>query len=423
MSDSKVPREVVVLDMARHAAGASLRVVRSPVWSELATPITRSAGWYVQTARRHRAALAGLVTVPSIPDVAPDLGLAAQAMIDELILAVARLSHRPREAEEMHRIEREVNEALRLYGREGWLDEPAAYHGDPPPPAAPRIRGARTLSLGYEVLSFESGYAPHPDEPGRDRYLADQANATAYAWVLRHDEPRPWIVCVHGAGMGLPFADLHIFRAEWLHRVLGLNVAMPIQARHGPRRAGSPFGVGFPADDLMDNVHAVAQSVWDIRRVLAWIREQGDERIGVQGLSLGGYTTALLAGLDEDLACVIVGVPAIDLADLMDRHVSARFRSHEGYENIGALARSANRVVSPLAIAPLVPRDRRFIYAGLADRMVHPLRQVHALWEHWDEPAINWFRGSHVGFFLSRPVHDFLGDALRRSGLVDAEVR
>jgi hypothetical protein len=40
------------------------------------------------------------------------------------------------------------------------------------------------------------------------------------------------------------------------------------------------------------------------------------------------------------------------------------------------------------------------------------------LWEHWDEPAIKWFRGSHIGFFLSRPVGKFLSDALRDSGLV-----
>jgi hypothetical protein len=65
-----------------------------------------------------------------------------------------------------------------------------------------------------------------------------------------------------------------------------------------------------------------------------------------------------------------------------------------------------------------VPHDRRFIYAGIADRLVHPLRQVHALWTHWDEPAITWFEGSHIGFFLSRPVNEFLAEALRHSGLV-----
>jgi hypothetical protein len=115
---------------------------------------------------------------------------------------------------------------------------------------------------------------------------------------------------------------------------------------------------------------------------------------------------------------VIVGVPAVDFAELMDRHASARFRARPGYDAIGDLARRAHHVVSPLAIRPLVARERRFIYAGLADRLVHPVRQVQALWEHWERPEIAWFPGSHVGFFLSRPVIDFFVDALRTSGLV-----
>ena len=61
---------------------------------------------------------------------------------------------------------------------------------------------------------------------------------------------------------------------------------------------------------------------------------------------------------------------------------------------------------------------RRFIYAGLADRLVHPIHQVHALWTHWERPQITWFSGSHVGFFLSRPVAQLTEDALRSSGLV-----
>jgi hypothetical protein len=274
----------------------------------------------------------------------------------------------------------------------------------------------------YEVVSFPSGYEPYPEEPGRDRWLADRRNSIAYAWVLRHREPRPWLVCVHGAGMGHPAGDLRAFRAAWLHQTLGLNVALPIQARHGPRREGAPFGVGFPSDDLLDNVHAVAQSVWDIRRVVAWAREQSDTAIGLHGISLGGYTTALVAGLEPDLACAIVGVPAVDFAELMDRHATARFRAQPGYDAIGELAHRAHRVIAPLALPPLVPRDRRFIYAGLADRLVHPVRQVRALWEHWEQPAIAWFPGSHVGFFLSRPVIEFFVDALRTSGLVEESI-
>jgi predicted esterase YcpF (UPF0227 family) len=37
--------------------------------------------------------------------------------------------------------------------------------------------------------------------------------------------------------------------------------------------------------------------MWDIRRILHWVRTQGAPSVGVHGVSLGGYQTALLAEL------------------------------------------------------------------------------------------------------------------------------
>jgi dienelactone hydrolase len=406
----------------RRALIAARRVATHPVWREIATPFARTAAWYVRSGRRSNPQPGtgdARVATSAVPVVKPDLALAGQALVDELVLAAIRFRHRPIGANEMTRMENEVADAVALYERMGWLADPASFHRGPPAPYDARLRRAWGPGAAFEVLSFTSGYEPHRAEPGRDRWLADEPNATEYAWVLRHREPRPWIVCVHGAAMGQALADLRVFRAQWLFEELGLNVALPIQARHGPRRAGAPFGIGWPGEDMLDNVHAIAQSVWDIRRVIAWIRAQEpNPTIAVHGLSLGGYTTALVAGLEPDLACVIAGVPAIDFAELMDRHAPARIKQQPGYDRISDLARQALRVVSPLAIPPRVPVERRFIYAGLADRLVHPQHQIHELWTQWQQPEINWFRGSHVGFFFSRPVQAFIVDALQRTGVL-----
>ena len=48
---------------------------------------------------------------------------------------------------------------------------------------------------------------------------------------------------------------------------------------------------------------------------------------------------------------------------------------------------------------PAIPRERRFLYAGLADRVIHPTRQVMRLYEHWDRPEVHWYQGGHVLFF------------------------
>ena len=267
-------------------------------------------------------------------------------------------------------------------------------------------------------MSFDSRYEPHAGEPGRERWLGYTANDRVYALMLRHREPRPWLVCVHGAQMGRAALDLTLFRAWQLHEDLGLNVALPVLPTHGPRaRASEGRGVS-PGGNLLDNVHAAAQAVWDIRRLLSWIRSQEpDSPIGLNGMSLGGYIASLVASLDDGLTCAILGVPVVDLVELLGRHAGL---SHDDpRRQILTFAKPIGRMISPLALSPRVPMQGRFIYAGVADRLVHPREQVTGLWVHWGRPEIVWYQGGHTGFFQSRSVQRFVQDALVRSGLVD----
>ena len=61
------------------------------------------------------------------------------------------------------------------------------------------------------------------------------------------------------------------------------------------------MSIPFPTDDVLDNVHGLAQSVWDIRRLVSWIRRQDDSPVGLAGVSLGGYAAALAAALEHGL--------------------------------------------------------------------------------------------------------------------------
>jgi dienelactone hydrolase len=379
------------------------------------TPVPRAAGFYARSWRRY---LSRPAAGAGVPVVRPTVALATQALLDEVVLAGFRTLRPANPRHTLQRAGRETRAALELYASAGWLEEPEGFFPAPPPLTDPHTRPARARQLAYTRLSFDSGYRPHAGEPGRERWSAYGANRRARAWLLRHDEPRPWLVCVHGASMGRPLMDLALFRARWLHHDLGLNVVFPVLPLHGPRRRDLPEGAGFPGEDVLDNVHAAAQSVWDIRRILSWIRKmQGDTPVGITGISLGGYVTSLVASLEDGLACAIPGVPAVDLAGLIEHHAGLR-HDDELREEL-ALAKQLGRVVSPLALTPRVPPEGRFIYAGLADRLVHPRHQVARLWEHWGRPDIEWYNGSHTGFFRSRPVGRFLLAALERSGLVD----
>lgn len=123
-----------------------------------------------------------------------------------------------------------------------------------------------------------------------------------------------------------------------------------------------------------------------------------------------------MASLDKDLTCAVLGVPVADLIELLGRH--SGLSQDDPRRDTIALAAPLGRMISPLSLTPRVPMSGRFIYAGLADQVVHPREQVNRLWDHWGRPEIEWYRGGHAGFFQSRPVQQFVTDALIQSGLV-----
>lgn len=353
-----------------------------------------------------------------VPIARPTLSLATHAFRDEIVLLGLRVSRPLSAVNAFSRIIRETEAAVDFYRQQGWLDDPTEFFAPPPALTDITVRDVKGRRHSHQRVVFDSGYAPHPGEPGAERYLGYTANRREYALMLRHPEPRPWLVCIHGAEMGRAAVDLALFRARWLHRDLGLNVILPVLPMHGPRARDLPTGVVFPGEDILDDVHAAAQAVWDIRRILTWIRsEEPDSPIGLNSISLGGYVTSLVASLEEGLTCAILGVPVANLVELLGRH--AGLHPGDPRREVIALAEPIGRMTSPLSLTPRVPLKGRFIYAGLADRVVHPREQVSRLWEHWGRPEVVWYRGGHTGFFQARPVQRFVEAALVQSGLVD----
>jgi len=375
-------------------------------------PFTRTGRYFAESLRYY------LDDAPhDLPIARPSIALAAHAFRDEIVLTGLRVRRPVSDVHAFERINDEVTAALDFYDRRGCLDTPARFFAKPPPLTDVAVRQVRAGRRAHQRIVFDSGYTPRADEPGAQRWKSYQANNREYALMLRHGEPRPWLVCVHGAEMGRAPLDLTLFRARHLHEDLGLNVVLPVLPMHGPRARGLPKGAVFPGEDVMDDVHATAQAVWDIRRLLSWIRTQEpDAPIGLNSISLGGYVESLVASLEDGLTCAILGVPVADLIELLGRH--AGFSPEDPRRHTVALAEPIGRMVSPLSLTPRVPMSGRFIYAGIADRLVHPREQVVRLWEHWGKPEIVWYHGGHTGFFQSRPVQRFVDDALVQSGLV-----
>jgi len=407
---------------AARSAAESLATIRRPSvavqLTSIVQPFWRTIGYLSPGATSRRAARYAPHDVPT-PGASP--WLAAHVLTDEVFLAAFKLFRKPPTAEAFRQIEREVDDAVAMFGDRGWLDDPGSYIGHPPPLVDTGRCRAFAWQMRLEGLTFPSEWEPHPGEPGRDRWLSYEANRTARAYVLRHrdDRPRPWLVCLHGTAMGRPEVDTRVLRVKHLHEDLGLNVVLPILPLHGARVGPRSWDVQFPTVDVLDNVHGLAQAAWDVRRVLSWVRAQEPTGIGITGLSLGGYVAALVAGLEPPLDCVIAGMPAVDFPRVLRRHTPREIRELDDFRLLGDKADLVHRAVSPLLPEPATAVERRFIYAGTADRLVDPVEQIVALWEHWDRPTIKWVHAGHVGHLVTGAgTGAFVDDALRRCLLI-----
>ena len=287
----------------------------------------------------------------------------------------------------------------------------------PAPTDAPRISSrpanpiAEWMAKGQvRNIRFNSSFeAVNPAL--RDQCRGYLRNNVVRAQHWRHDDgPHPTLCVIHGfMGSAYLFNGL-FFSLPWFYRS-GYDVLLYTLPFHGARaEKGSPFsGYGYFAHGFAGFAEAMAQAVHDFRSLIDYLEFTGVDRVALTGMSLGGYTAALIACVDDRIQAVIPNVPVVTPDRTVDEWFPANYVVRLRDLIAGTddeLAHAATMYPSPLNYAPLVPKDRRLIIAGLGDRLAPP-EQAEKLWEHWDRCAFHWFPGNHV-LHVSQP------DYLRR---------
>lgn len=410
-----VPARPAPTTLARRVAADVARRYR---WAERFV-VRRSAVRAAMAVPRTLGFLGSALTTGNVADAVPaptlTVALAAQVAMDEALLALAMTPSRFPHRADYEQVESELHAARRLHARRGWSARPGSYHRRPPALTDGDLHRSHHSALGtsYERIAFDSGFTPRPDEPGAERWSSYLPNRTAVAHLVRHASgDRPWVIAVHGFCMGSPVMDFRGLHVARVHRELGMNVALPVLPLHGPRKVTRLSGEALLSFQLMNAVHGLTQAVWDIRRLIGWVRTQGATSISLYGVSLGGYVVSLLAGLEDGIDAVVAGIPVSDLPVLFGRHSPPHVRDRAVEHHIlDGTADEVFRVVAPMSFDARVPWERRFVFAGYGDRLALP-DQAQRLWRHWDEPSICWYPGNHVGYLWSRQVGDYVADSL-----------
>lgn len=306
-----------------------------------------------------------------------------------------------------------------------------ATRGDPdqvfarPPRGVPvsvipeRIADLEQLGAHVRRLSFDSPYETLSPLL-REVYAARRANRRASAQHWTHvDGPRRTLIFVHGYTLDSYWVNRQMFSLRWFFRQ-GWDILLYTLPFHGSRREWlEPFsGFGYFSHGLAQTNEAMLQSIFELRVLIDYLEDVDVPGVGVSGLSLGGYLSALLAAVDDRLAFAIPNAAVVSPVDMLMewaplRQVFMHLLPRTGLD-LPALRHIA-AVHSPLTYAPRLPAERLLIIAGAGDRFTAPRYQT-LLHRHWSGCRLHWFPGNHVMHLHQREylrlMRDFMAEAV-----------
>lgn len=291
------------------------------------------------------------------------------------------------------------------------IDLAAHYNAAPdqffPTPDLPSVTlkpiGDGPLGTQIVDLSYPSTYtAFHP--AARDLIGSVYENTTSHVRWWTSGKGRPTLVLLHGWGGGNQWVTARAFDVPyWLRH--GWDVAAFVLPFHGARapasRSAVRSGALFPSPNPLRTNEGFGQAIHDLRALSLWLRSRGSSAVGVMGMSLGGYTTALWASVAGPadaggIEFAVAMIPAVSMSRLMWRHGEAnptRRRAASAGITEDLLA-DAFAVHAPLSRPPRLPGTHLAVIAGRGDRITPP-DQAEALAGHWNVP-IGWFEGGHL---------------------------
>ena len=336
--------------------------------------------------------------------------------INAAVLEAGRKARRKSGPEALGHDERmQALERIRaIYDRPEHFADPSPLFAEPSPidPALSHVR----LTPGGRVVDavWESAFAPHCADIA-ERYLGFTQNRSAAARLFLHEgAPRPAVLLVHGYRCGQFAFEERAWPVRWLFE-RGLDVALTVLPFHAVRavKSGPP---AFPSNDPRVTNEGFRQAVADLRALARFFRERGAPAVGVMGMSLGGYTTSLLATVDSSLAFAVPIIPLASIADVArhnDRFVGTPDQKRAQHEALDAV----HRAVSPFARPPRIAPERALV-VGAAGDQITPVDHAQRLAAHFNAP-LEIMAGGHLLQFGRADAFRAIGRMLGRLGLLE----
>jgi len=296
-----------------------------------------------------------------------------------------------------------------LFFKDGWGDLPRLREimrkGDNPGATRPievvwgETRETKdTVSRQGEFLS-----------PYREMPLPRESEQAFFELVMPRKATPATPVCIHLAATGDEgFSRRRQFFALPLLKY-GIGSLILENPYYGKRR---PAGQQKKMLNLFSDLAAMGGAAAEEgRSLLLWLKEQGYEKTGICGVSMGGSIAARVAALEESPVAMIGCLAAHSASVVFTEGLLSRYLAWdvldsqlEKGENALAFMREFLDITNLTRLpAPRKPRAS-FLVAAKNDGYVLPPSAA-LLHTHWSGSTMHWLRTGHVGAFLFHRRH------------------
>ena len=244
--------------------------------------------------------------------------------------------------------------------------------------------------VGFAEWSWQSIH-PLIFKDVRHEYRSHRDNQTGRLRTLNlRIKGKPMAILVNGFSSGHHLME----RVAWPIREFnrqGIGVSLFALPFHGPR--GHSFPPEWPQQDTAFTIEGFRQAIWDLQIAIRAMREAGASQVGVVGMSLGGYTVALLATVTADVDFVLSYIPIASVPDVMNDNDlvpgsgDIQRTLYEGY-------REQLVPITPVCRMPTVEPRRVSIVSGQFDRLA-TVKHGARLADHFGTELLK-FPGGHI---------------------------